>query len=78
MSPPSLKPCPFCGSPAMFIDTAPNGPANLKGYFVQCSNNYCRATGLDSALPQKAVAAWNRRTRPASVRRKRTERRNTK
>lgn len=56
-----LNPCPFCGSEAMLIDTAPNGPRSVKGFFVQCSNNLCRATGLFSAIPGKAVEAWNRR-----------------
>ena len=51
-----LKPCPFCGGEAEFIDN---------GYFcdVSCKDTDCRgyADSLTNKTKKEAIKAWNRR-----------------
>ena len=58
-----LKPCPFCGGKARFVDNGePNGS---KYYFadVICTNQVCRGCSsyLESKTKEQAIAVWNRR-----------------
>ena len=52
-----LKPCPFCGGEAEFVDN---------GYFkdVSCKDMNCRgyAASLNNKFKKDAIEAWNRRT----------------
>ena len=52
-----LKPCPFCGSAAVFRCNGENQ------YLVRCGNLFCKvyATTYVETTKAKAIAAWNRR-----------------
>jgi len=52
MTPPDLKPCPFCGGKAILLRPEGGRP------FVCCQTNFC--TG-PKATPEAAIAAWNAR-----------------
>jgi hypothetical protein len=52
--PPSLLPCPFCGSLARFFPDG--GPA-----MVECSNETCNVMGPRGKSEFVAALAWNRR-----------------
>jgi hypothetical protein len=67
-----LKPCPFCGAPAMLKVDRPSDEADPAGkryiwtasYWVKCSDPECRvSTGSFDGVPgeAKATATWNRR-----------------
>ena len=52
-----LKPCPFCGSAAVFRYNGENQ------YLVRCGNLFCKvyATTYVETTKAKAIAAWNLR-----------------
>ena len=59
MSSEELKPCPFCGSPAM----ADSGFAPAESIiYAFCSNNDCRLHSVDVGLSPEE---WNQRALPA-------------
>ena len=49
-----LKPCPFCGSPAVMLDWAAVGE-----YWVACTG--CEMRTSEHFDPNDAVMVWNRR-----------------
>ena len=55
-----LKPCPFCGS-----DCAVYSEQFDSGYYIICSGDNCDATIGDWRVlnREKAIKAWNRRTK---------------
>ncbi len=56
-----LKPCPFCGSPAM----ADSGFAPAESIiYAFCSNNDCRLHSVDVGLSPEE---WNQRALPAQA-----------
>lgn len=56
-----LKPCPFCGSSAIVIETRYRHGENC--YFIKCSNNNCRVIPetYEHSEMTDAIEAWNRR-----------------
>ena len=69
-----LKPCPFCGGAALFIEQFryQHCRSNVGGsrqvskayYTVKCCNSDCpyEPTGAEHHAEQKAIEAWNKRT----------------
>lgn len=58
-----LKPCPFCGAAAAMLNTYIAKP-EFGSWYVQCTNQKCRASTLGApsgASPRSAVIQWNRR-----------------
>ena len=64
-TPDRLLPCPFCGS-------IPSFKADSTSALIMCRNTECAACCWVQARGQhpekKALAAWNRRTAPATAR----------
>ena len=55
-----LKPCPFCGGNAEFIENMEMwGTEPHKMYMVRCSNCYVKTQYRDNI--DKATKVWNRR-----------------
>ena len=66
MKMPDLKPCPFCGSPAL-IKTSPHFPNGME-YTVRCSVKSCAGRSYKSWVNiDDAVNAWNRRVTGENV-----------
>lgn len=60
---PKLKPCPFCGSEAVTLNTYPAHPED-GSWYVQCTNHRCCASNLGAPYglsPKRAAIPWNRR-----------------
>jgi hypothetical protein len=50
-----LKPCPFCGSKAEFVNIGEH-------FYVSCTKNSCAAyTDGGMRMPERAAKRWNRR-----------------
>jgi hypothetical protein len=67
VSKPTLLPCPFCGSPARFNESATYGRG--EGYiYIECSNKACRegdvVEGKFKDAREIVAAHWNRRWVP--------------
>jgi Lar family restriction alleviation protein len=54
-----LKPCPFCGSKNLFIDTGISGGDGGNLFWVVCNECYSSGQALDKK--SSAIAAWNKR-----------------
>lgn len=54
-----MKPCPFCGAPAMLR----KHEERIKPFFVRCGNLDCRLIVATDyfATKDEAIEAWNRR-----------------
>ncbi len=58
-----LLPCPFCGGRAQFGQHRWAGNGKLKAHYIHCVQ--CNVHGYYSRnTEEKAIAAWNRRSRP--------------
>lgn len=56
----NIKPCPFCGKPALLRgseNVGDHGPF----YYVECANIKCMANCAGKDTPEEAIAVWNRR-----------------
>ena len=61
--PPVMEPCPFCGGEAQPALVQAGG---IEWAQVECVSRGCGASGPTPATEAEAIAAWNRRTPPAS------------
>ena len=67
---PELKPCPFCGAPAVFGEI-PDYKNNRFVYAGECSDKRCVLGGFGDFCgddKEKAAAIWNRRVECAPER----------
>jgi Lar family restriction alleviation protein len=61
-----LKPCPFCGSADVAVETIHRRTDGVEEYAGSCVN--CGARGQLQYLPENAAAAWNHREQPKAER----------
>ena len=65
MEPEPLKPCPFCGMPAILEEVESGDEFR---WAVYCSNHtYCGGTTSRCRSPRKATEFWNRRFAPTDI-----------
>lgn len=61
---PDLKPCPFCGETAIYIERVVAYTPTGYGYSVRCGNiPYCGAIQRLFYTKAEAIEAWNHRAR---------------
>lgn len=69
MAKPTLLPCPFCGGQPFETELQHLNPRVGWYWVIGCGNEDCPVDGCYSDCPtyEEAVAAWNRRARPAGA-----------
>jgi len=61
-----LKPCPFCGSKKLMMDTGLSGADDSKLFWIVC--NECYSSGPAYDKKSAAIARWNKRVDNSNTR----------
>ena len=59
-----LKPCPFCGSEAVYSTEQSDAPFSTICHFVTCSNNCLEGLYASGDTKEDTIKAWNKRRSP--------------